>query len=86
MELAPFIRRYLEIAGEFDRPVFLSQLGLGKDELEGTLAVFDEDYQISRYLHLSRPRGPAAAGLELYRINGFEYSQVTFQSGIRQLA
>ena len=74
VELAPFIHRYLEIAGEFGRPVFLSRLGLEKDELERTLSGLDEDYQISRYMHLSHPSDPVAASSELYRINGFEYS------------
>ena len=85
MELAPFIHRYLEIVGEFGRPVFLLQLGLGKDELERTLSVLDEDYQISRYMHLSRSSDTVAAGHELYRINGFEYSHVSFHPGIQQL-
>ena len=85
VELAPFIHRYLEIAGEFDRPVFLSQLGLEKDELERMLSGLDEDYQISRYMHLSHLSDPVAAGSELYRINGFDYSHVSFHSGIQQL-
>ena len=72
MELATFVHRYLEIAGEFARPVLLSQLGLGKDELEGTISAFDEDYQISRYMHLSRLSDTVAAGHEVYRINSFE--------------
>ena len=85
MDLATVVHRYLEIAGEFGRPAPLSQLGLGKEELEGTISVFDEDYQISRYMHLSRPRDPVAAGHEMYRINGFEYSHVSFHPGIQQL-
>ena len=85
MELAAFIHRYLEIAGEFGRPVLLSQFGLGKEELEGTISVFDEDYQISRYMHLSHLSDPVAAGPELYRINGFEYTHVSFHSGIKQV-
>ena len=85
MDLATFVHRYLEIAGEFGRPVLLSRLGLGRDELEGTISAFDEDYQISRYMHLSRPSGTVAAGHEMYRINGFEYSHVSFHPGIRQL-
>ena len=85
MEQATLVHRYLEIAGEFGRPVLLSQLGLGKEELEGTISVLDEDYQISRYMHLSRPSDTVAAGHKLYRINGFEYSHVSFHPGIRQL-
>ena len=85
MDLASFVQRYLEIAGEFGPPVPLSQLGLGKEELEGTISVLDEDYQISRYMHLSRSGDTVAAGPELYRINGFEYSHVSFHPGIQQL-
>ena len=73
------------VAGEFGRPVFLSRLGLEKCDLEGTLSVFDEDYQISRYMYLSRSSDPLAAGSELYRISGFEYSHVSFHPGIQQL-
>ena len=58
---------------------------LPKEELEDIMSVLDEDYQISRYVHLSRPSGAVAAGPELYRINGFEYSHVSFDSGIQQL-
>ena len=85
MDLATVVHRYLEIASEFGRPAPLSQFGLGKEELEGTISVLDEDYQISRYMHLSHPSDPVAAGHEMYRINGFEYSHVSFHPGIRQL-
>jgi len=85
MNLATVVHRYLEIAGGFGRPLPLCRLGLGKEELEGTISVFDEDYQISRYMQLSRPRDTVAAGHEMYRINGFEYSHVSFHLGIRQL-
>jgi hypothetical protein len=85
MELATLVHRYLEIAGEFGRSVFLWQLGPGKDELERILSALDEDYQISRYMHLSRSCDPVAAGPELYRINGFEYSHVSFHPEIQHL-
>ena len=78
MNLATVVHRYLEIAGGFGRPLPLCRLGLGKEELEGTISVFDEDYQISRYMHLSHSSDIVAACHELYRINGFEYSQVSF--------
>lgn len=85
MDLAAFVQRYLEVAGEFARPVALSRLGLRKQELEGTLSVLDEDYQISRYMFLSRASDLVVANHNLYRINGFEYSHVSFDSGIQQL-
>ena len=85
MDLATLVHKYLEIAGEFGRPVLLAQLGLGKDELERMLAVLDEDYQTSRYMYLSRSSDPVAAAPKLYRINDFEYSHVSFHAGIRQL-
>jgi hypothetical protein len=85
MDLANLVHAYLGIAGQFDRPVPISRLGLRKEDLEGTLSVFDEDYQISRYMHLSHPSETGAASYELYRINGFEYSHVSFHFGVQQL-
>ena len=85
MEQATLVHRYLEIAGEFGRSVPLSQLGLEKAELEGMIAALDEDYQISRYMQLSRSSDTLAASDKLYCINGFEYSHVSFRPGIQHL-
>ena len=43
MDLATVVHRYLEIAGEFGRPAPLSQLGLGKEELEGKSILLVDD-------------------------------------------
>jgi len=56
MNLAAAVERYLEVAGGFDRPLHLSQLGLPKAETEKLVSAWDEDYQISRYMLLSRER------------------------------
>lgn len=89
MELAAAVSRYLKVAGGFDRPMHLSALGLEKEETERTVAIWDEDYQISRYMLLSREKdefletSPPAS--RVYLINGFECTHLSFHSGIQNL-
>lgn len=89
MDLAEGVERYLEKAGGFDRPLHLSALGLGREETEKTVAAWDEDYQISRFLLLSRePDSQLLTFPEdqrVYRISGFECTHLNFQPGIRGL-
>lgn len=89
MDLAAVVKKYLEAAGSFGRPVHLSALGLSKSETESVVAAFDEDYHISRYMLLSRERDEALtaypAGARLYSINGFEVSHLSFQADVRKL-
>jgi hypothetical protein len=89
MDLAAAVRKYLEVAGAFDRPVHLSAFGLSKQETERTVSVWDEDYQISRYMLLSCESDEALEsfppGSRVYLINGFEYSHLSFHSDIKAL-
>ena len=89
MNLAEAVKKYLEIAGGFDRPVHLSAFGLSKEKLETAASVWDEDYQISRYMMLSRERDEALesfpAESRVYLINGFECSHLTFHEDIQKL-
>ncbi len=89
MDLSAVIKRYLEIAGGFDQPVHLSQFALSKAETEDTFAALDEDYQISRYMQLSRERDEALSsfpsGSRVYLISGYEVSHISFQSEIQKL-
>jgi hypothetical protein len=89
MDLAGGVKRYLEMGGDFHRPVHLSALGLSREETEKTVAAWDEDYQISRYLLLSREPddqlGAFPVDQRVYLINGFECTHLSFQPGIRDL-
>ncbi len=89
MELAEFVKRYLEAAVEFGRPIHLSLLGLSRAETERVISALDEDYQISRYMLLSRERDEALASFpaesRVYVINGFEVSHLSIHPEIQKL-
>jgi hypothetical protein len=89
MDLAAAVKRYLEMTGGFDRPLHLSQLGLTKAETEKLVSAWDEDYQISRYLLLSRERdaslAPFPSDQRVYLINGYECTHLTFRPDIQKL-
>jgi hypothetical protein len=89
MHLATLVKKYLELAGGFGRPVHLSEFGLGKAETERIISAFDEDYQISRYMILSRERDEALAGYpaeaRVYLINEFEVSHLSFDAAVQAL-
>ena len=89
MNLAAFVAKYVEAAGGFGRPIHLSFLGLPKAETEKIVSAFDEDYQVSRYLLLSRERDEALASFpeenRIYMINGLECSHVSLQPDIQKL-
>jgi hypothetical protein len=54
----------------------LSVFGLPKKETEGVLAVFDEDYHISRFFHLRNDSG------DRYDVNGFPQTHVSIDAEI----
>lgn len=87
MDLAAVVKRYLALSGGFDRPLALAQLGLPRVEVERLFSAWDEDYQISRFVFLSREddMGQQSEGLQVSFINGCEYTHVTFRPGIQQL-
>ena len=89
MDLAELIRKYAEIAGGFGRAVHLSQFGLSKAQTEKLISAFDDDYQISRYMVLSRERDEElvsyAPEARVYSINGFEVSHVSLSPEIRKV-
>lgn len=89
MNLAALVAKYVEVAGGFGKPVHLSFLGLSKPETEKIISAFDEDYQVSRYLLLSRERDEVLDSLpeeeRIYVINGLECSHLSIHPDIRQL-
>ncbi len=89
MDLTTVVNKYLEIAGGFQRPVHLSQFGLSKPETEKFISALDEDYQISRFMLLSREKDEALVSFppdaRVYLINGYECSHVSFHADIQRL-
>jgi len=89
MDLAELVKKYTEISGGFGGAVHLSQFGLSKAEAENLISVFDDDYQISRYMLLSRKRDEElvsyAPEARVYSINGFEVSHVSLSPEIRKV-
>jgi len=89
MNLAALVAKYVDAAGGFGRPVHLSFLGLPRAETENIISAFDEDYQVSRYLLLSRESDEALRSLpeedRTYVINGLECSHISFQPDVQKL-
>ncbi|MGA9059593.1 MAG: hypothetical protein WB763_24140 [Terriglobia bacterium] len=89
MDLAELVRKYTEISGGFGGAVHLSQFGLSKAQTEKVISAFDDDYQISRYMVLSRERDEElvsyAPEARVYSINGFEVSHVSLSPEIRKV-
>ena len=87
-DLAQWVNKYTEICGGFGRPVHLSQFGLSKAATEKIVSAFDDDYQISRYMALSRAPDEElisfASDARVYSINGFEVSHLSFSPRIQK--
>jgi hypothetical protein len=89
MDLAEFVKKYTELSAGFGTVVHLSEFGLCKAETEKVISAFDDDYQISRYMVLSRQSDEDLVSYppdaRVYSINGFEVSHVSLAPGIRKL-
>ena len=89
MDLAVAVRKYLDVTGGFGRSMHLSGFGLSKAETEEAFSAWDEDYQISRYMLLSRERDEESASFppdsRVFLINGFECTHLSFRAGIETL-
>lgn len=89
MDLAAVVKKYLELTGGFDLPLHLAQFGLPKPEIERLFSAWDEDYQISRFLLLSRAGdeklGAFPPDMRVFSINNYEYTHVSVRPGIEQL-
>jgi hypothetical protein len=76
MSLKDLVAKYLALGGGYGQPVAITAFGLDRRETERLFSLFDEDYNISRYLHFSRGEG------EAYSINGFEQTHLTIDAEI----
>ena len=57
MPLRELVRLYRGRAGDFGRPVALSDFGLSQTETERLFSSYDEDYHISRFFHFTDAGG-----------------------------
>jgi hypothetical protein len=79
MTLSELVEKYLAIAGGFGKPVTLASLGLSREETERTLSLYDEDYNISRFLHFQ-----CAAGAN-YQVSGFPQTHISIDAEIQSV-
>lgn len=79
MTLREIVEKYLAIAGGFGFLAPLVDFGLSRAEAERIFGAFDEDYHISRYLHLSQVSGVA------FTINGFDQTHITIDAEIESI-
>jgi hypothetical protein len=77
MKLKEIVEKYLAVAGGYGKTVALSALGLSAAELEKTFDQIDEDYHLSRFIHLSQAAGAS------FQINGFPQTHVSIDPEIQ---
>ena len=83
MDLKSAVKRYLETAGGFGRPMPLAAFGLSLEETEKIFSGWDEDYHISRYMELSlRKENSASAGGHVFTVNAVRCTHIAFRAGI----
>ena len=91
MELREVVEKYLKLAGGHGKPVPLASFGLSRAETERIFSIFDEDYHISRFFHLSYnpPSRQIAqnesAPVETYQINGFPQTHISIDAEIERI-
>jgi hypothetical protein len=79
MTLREAIDKYLAAAGGYGQCVALAALGESHEETEHSFSLFDEDYHISRFLHLRNDSG------EKFQINGFPQTHVSIDAEIQSI-
>ena len=79
MNLRGLVDRYLAVAGGYGGFVALGSLGFPQDETERILGIFDEDYNISRFLSFQNHSG------ESFSINGFPQTHISIDAGIQSI-
>jgi len=79
MTLGEAVQKYLEAAGGYGKSVALGKLGPSHEETERSFSLFDEDYHISRFIHLHNQSG------ESFQINGFPQTHVSIDAEIQTI-
>jgi hypothetical protein len=76
-QLKDIVEKYLAVAGGYGKAVSLAAFGYSREETEKTFGAFDEDYHISRFIHLRNDSG------EKFQINGFPQTHVLIDAEIQ---
>jgi|SRR6185437_5846103 len=85
MTLRDVVAKYRELAGGFGRPVPLSSFGLTREQTERLFSVFDEDYHISRFFHLTLDPALKLGAEETYQISGFPQSHLSIDAAVNTI-
>lgn len=79
MTLHEAIDKYLAVAGGYGKAVALADFERSHEEIERSFSLFDEDYHISRFIHLRNDSG------EVFQINGFPQTHVSIDAEIQTI-
>jgi hypothetical protein len=79
MTLREAVEKYLAVAGGYGKTAALGALGTSHEETERSFSLFDEDYHISRFIHLRNDSG------ESFQINGFPQTHVAIDAEIQTI-
>jgi len=88
MELGEAVSLYRKVTGGYGRSMDLAAFGLSRNETENIFSVWDEDYQISRFMELTLEASNLAfqePSSQPYAVNGFECSHVRFHADIERM-
>ena len=83
MNLKAAVGKYLEVVGEFGRPMSLAEFGLSREATEAMVSSWQEDYQLHRHLELIPAAGPASESA--YVVGELAYTGVVFRPSIRDV-
>lgn len=89
LALKDIVAKYLELAGEYGRPVPLAAFGWPREETERTFSALEEDYHIGRFLAFSREPSalspqPSAAEAE-FNISGFPQTHIRISPRVTEI-
>jgi hypothetical protein len=79
MTLREAIDKYLASAGGYGKSVAIGALSPNHEEVERSFSLFDEDYHISRFIHMRNDSG------EKFQINGFPQTHVSIDAEIQTI-
>jgi hypothetical protein len=79
MTLREVVDKYVALSGGYGKSIALASLGLSREEIERTFSQFDEDYNISRFIHLRDASG------ESFQISGFPQTHISIDSEIQSV-
>jgi len=79
MTLREAIDKYLAAAGGYGQSVALAAALGPHEETERSFCLFDEDYHISRFIHLRNDSG------EKFQINGFPQTHISIDAEIQEI-